>query len=212
MKTLKLNYKVLLAVAAGLLVVIAYFVLQGGEGDVMPQDGWLVANQEMEHSNDEEVAHETPSQFFADVKGAVVRPGVYTFQKGDRIANLIELAGGFTDEADQTKVNLAAAAEDAMMIVVPTVDETANDPNPDMSAVIGGGATVDTPSPSSDKVNLNTASEADLTTLPGIGPAKAASIMDKRQELGGFKQIEDLKKVSGIGEKTFEKLKDVITI
>ena len=145
------------------------------------------------------------SEILVDVKGAVNNPGVYSLMLDDRVIDAITIAGGYTAEADSAYINHAQKLVDEMVIYVPKIGE-------DMS--IEQKTTVSSPvtsgQASTGKVNLNTATEAELTTLPGIGPAKAKAILEYRDQKGRFKSIDDLKNVSGICEKTFEKLKEYI--
>lgn len=139
---------------------------------------------------------------FVDVKGAVRLPGLYEAEEGDRVFDLIELAGGLLDEADEDRINLAEKAFDEMVVYIAKKGEVFED--------------MTFPTHSSEKtpgkVNLNKADAAELETLSGIGPSKAKAIIEYREQNGPYKQIEDLKKISGIGEKTFEKLQDTISV
>ena len=127
--------------------------------------------------------------------GAVGTPGVYTLPAGSRGADVLEAAGGFSEEADQASVNLAEFLEDGMMIFVAEKTTAAEGERP------GNG-----------KINLNTADAAALTTLPGIGAGKAEEIIRYRERNGRFKKPEDLMKVPGIKEKAFERVKDKIIV
>ncbi len=137
------------------------------------------------------------STVIVDVKGEVNQPGVYEVDHDARIHEVILLAGGFTDEADEFPVNLAQKVYDEMTIIVPKVGEA--------SMNIGNQS-------GDGKVRINFATEEEIESLPGIGPAKAQAIIQYREEHGHFKQIEDLLNVSGIGEKTLENMKDDIQI
>ena len=149
-----------------------------------------------------------------DVKGAVGTPGVFIAQPGDRVIDLIAAAGDFTKDADLDKVNLAQLVEDQMVIYVPRVGEEDVE-LPDIVPASTGSAVTMTSNQMlvmDNQVNLNTATQAELETLPGIGPSKAIAIIEYRETTGKFQQIEDLKNISGIGDKTFEKLQDSITV
>lgn len=136
-----------------------------------------------------------------DIKGAVVHPGVYEIRNTARVNDVVALAGGFTREADETKVNLAAKVHDEMMIYVPVREET-NAPSavPSLQA------------DDSNKIYINTASEQEISQLPGIGKTKAQAIIAYREEHGPFQKTEDLLNVTGIGEKTLEKIKEYIVV
>jgi competence protein ComEA len=143
-----------------------------------------------------------PLTVFVDVKGAVVHEGVYEVNESSRMKDVIQLAGGFTEEADRTKVNLAAKVQDEMVVYVPKQGEEA-------STIMSGQVTADG---NEKKVNINTATTEELQTLSGIGPAKASAIIAYREENGPFQKIEDLLNVSGIGDASLEKIKEQITV
>ena len=136
------------------------------------------------------------------ISGEVKKPSVYQLKEGDRIQKLVELAGGFTDKADTSQINLALRLKDEDYILVPQKQAAANHE---------GNAAAITSSQSS-KININTADTSELEKLPRIGPALSQRIIDYRDKNGPFKDIKDIKKVSGIGDKMFENLKDKITV
>lgn len=133
-----------------------------------------------------------------DVKGEVKNPGVYEVEPGDRIHDVIKLAGDFTKEADETSVNLAEMVHDERMIVVPKIGD-------DTDVAESGHQ-------QSTTIKINQATQAEIEQLPGIGPSKAATIIKHREENGPFKELNDLLDVSGIGEKTLENMTDDIQI
>jgi competence protein ComEA len=141
---------------------------------------------------------------FVHILGAVAKPGLYQLHDGARAVDAVAAAGGFTAEADRQQLNLARLVSDGEQIYVPKVGEAGSGP-PGSSAVGGAGAI-------GGKVNINTASESDLETLPRVGPTMAKRIIAWREANGRFATIEDLMSVTGIGEKTFAELKDLVTI
>lgn len=152
-----------------------------------------------------------------DVKGAVVNPGVYALADDARVIDAVEAAGGFLAEADTLQVNLAAPVRDAMAILIPRkgqpVSQSAVGASAVGTVVIPGDQDSGSSGPSqATKININTGSLSQLMTLTGIGEVKAREIIAYRDRTGGFKKIEDLMKVSGIGAVTFAKIKDFITI
>mgnify|MGYP003531862334 FL=1 len=155
-----------------------------------------------------EVAEEEPQskQVIVDVKGAVKYPGVYELTDADRVVDAITLAGGYMDGANATLINHAQKLQDEMVIYIPLQGE-----EPAIAIQQFSGSTSSTQA-DSGKININVADETQLTTLPGIGPAKAKAIIAHREENGKFQSIEGLKDVTGIGDKTFEQLKDLIDI
>ncbi|HEL1075214.1 TPA: helix-hairpin-helix domain-containing protein [Streptococcus equi subsp. zooepidemicus] len=156
-------------------------------------------------ASEQEIAAE---DIVVDIKGAVHKEGVYKLAKGSRITDLIELAGGLTDQADKNAINLAEKLSDEKVIYVAKLGEN-------ISVIKGSSAETQSASADhqkSEKVHLNRASLADLQSIPGIGAKRAQDIIDVRESLGGFKSLEDLRKVSGIGAKTLEKLKHDISL
>lgn len=143
-----------------------------------------------------------------DIKGAINSPGVYTVRVGERVIDIIDRAGGLMNDADAAKVNLSQKVADEMVIYIPKLGEE-NIP----VDMIGTTSSSTSSSAAIDgKVNINSADIAALDTLPGIGPSKAEAIIEYRDTNGPFQAVEDLLNISGIGEKTFEKLKDKVTV
>ncbi|MEI6044226.1 MAG: helix-hairpin-helix domain-containing protein [Chloroflexota bacterium] len=154
------------------------------------------------------------------VTGEVVKPDVYVMRPGDRIEDAINLAGGFTEQADKTHLDLALRVQDEMHIVIPA--QITPDPNPPDGGVTlpAGGASQPGSSGNSAvnanslsaKINVNTATQAELDSLPGIGAVLSKRILDYRTKNGSFKTLDDLKKVQGITKATFDKIKDLVTL
>lgn len=134
---------------------------------------------------------------FVHVLGAVERPGLYELTDGARAVDAVAAAGGFTDVADDAGINLARFVTDGEQLRVPAIGETP----PAATGMTAGGL-----------VNLNTADATTLETLPRVGPALAARIIDWREANGGFGSIEDLMSVTGFGDKTFDGLKGLVTV
>ncbi len=155
---------------------------------------------------------------YVDIGGEVNSPGVYELSEGTRLFQLIEKAGGLTDDADIDVINRAETVYDGQKILIASTEETmssAEKAGSKAATDIGGGAAVDSNSAYSSgnsKVNINTAGSVDLQTIPGIGPSKAERIIEYRSSNGYFKSIEDIKNISGIGDKTFDNIKKYITI
>ena len=154
---------------------------------------------------------EVSATYKVDVKGAVQKPGVYEFLMGDRVTDVIQKAGGLKNGADSKQVNMAQLVEDEMVIYIPIKGETVEASNHTAGERESSGNTVSA-AKGDGTINLNKATSEELQELPGIGPSKATAILQKREELGSFKTIEDLKEVTGIGDKTFEKLRELITV
>ncbi|MBD8032051.1 helix-hairpin-helix domain-containing protein [Solibacillus merdavium] len=153
---------------------------------------------------------DTPQTIIVDVKGAVKFPGVYTLSEEQRIIDAIEAAGGYTDDANPMLINHAQKLQDEMVVYIPNSSEDALE---EMELFLQMTEINSTSSGnSSGKININKAAESELTQLPGIGPSKASAIIQHRSEQGNFRTVEDLKQVTGIGDKTFEQLKDLIDV
>lgn len=138
-----------------------------------------------------------------DVDGAVASPGVVEVPAGSRVADAIDAAGGLTEEADVSGVNRAAPLADGEKVYIPRAGEAVQAP---------GSSAASSEGTSEALVNINTAGLSELDELPGIGPATAQAIIDEREANGPFTSIEDIMRVSGIGEKKFEKLADRICV
>ena len=198
------------------LVLFAGFSLfrSGGEPQVITED----ANNETGTATDEYTADRSLSDgtIFVDIGGAVKNPMLAELPDGSRVDDAIQAAGGLKQEADMSSINRAEFLLDGQKIYIPSLalDEEGNviegaAAGTSAGAVSGASSSGGTPS---GKVNINTADSTQLQTLNGVGPATAQKIIDYRQSNGSFSSVEDIKNVSGIGDKTFEKLKDYITI
>ena len=153
-------------------------------------------------------ATSTPSPVRVYVSGAVVRPDVYRLTTGSIVKDAIEVAGGVTEDADLIRINLAQELQDQQQIYVPRVGEEEAPP-----PVTGGeSAPPSRFAEPAGKININTATTEELDTLPGIGPALAQRIIEYREANGSFKSIEGIIGVSGIGEATLEKIRDLVTV
>lgn len=146
---------------------------------------------------------EKAQKMFVHVCGAVSNPGVYQLERGSRMYEAVEMAGGLTDEADETCLNMARQLSDGEQILILTKEETAA-----MPKAAAGSQSTQIPG----LVNINTATAAELTTVSGIGESRAQAIIAYREANGGFRCIEDIKKVEGIKEGLFSKIKDQITV
>ena len=151
---------------------------------------------------------------YVDVTGAVKAPGVYTLPAGSRVFEAIALAGGAREDASLENLNQAGLLQDGQQIRVYTEEEAAQMAQQGSLPSLPGAeaAAGQEEGQEASKVNINTAGKDELMTLTGIGETRAEAILAYRQETGGFQVPEDLMQVEGIKEKTFEKLKDQITV
>ena len=167
------------------------------EGDLSDEDNNI-------DSNTEESTNDSIKKVY--ISGEINKPGVYQIKDGDRLEDLINEAGGLTDKASDKTLNLAQRLDDQMKIYIPNIDEENSleniDPNQSASQ---------SPSKTSELININAASKEELMTLPNIGDKRADAIIEYRNA-NKFEKIEDIKNVTGIGDKFYEALKDLITI
>ena len=150
-----------------------------------------------------------PDKIYVDLKGAVKHPGVYALDQGSRVFDLLEMAGGLTEDAAERALNQAQLLVDQQSLYVPTMEEWEAESQGPQANLVGSQDPL-VSSPNSGKVNINQADLAQLETLPGIGAKKAQAIIDYRTANGFFHSLEDLGKVKGIGPKMLEKLKDLV--
>jgi len=153
-----------------------------------------------------------PPEVTVHVLGAVRSPGMYRFSLGSRIADAIAAAGGVGDDVDIERVNLAAALVDGQRVYIarrgqPSAPEVASDPMPTVGGEASGGAT-GAPAP----VNLNTANEQELESLPGVGPSTAAAILDLRRQVGRFSSVDQLLDARGIGDAKLAALREFVRV
>jgi competence protein ComEA len=149
----------------------------------------------------------TPVSIVVEVRGAIAKPGVYTLPAGSRAQDVIALAGDLTSNAETRALNLARKVNDGEQLYIPAIGEATPTTVPVASKTTPSASKAPT-----GKININTATIAELDTLPGIGPAIAQRIIEYRAQNGAFQKIEDLKKVRGIGDALFDQIKDLVTV
>ncbi len=211
MKQLIHKYKI---PAAGGLAVLMFWLYGLMEEETVPPEPALVEEAPVEVVPEEISTEEAvPVEVAIDVKGAVTMPGIYMMTSDQRVNDAINKAGGLTETADAAAVNLAQKVQDEMVIYVPTKGEDV--PPVIASSTQGGNGAASAKSSESAEgtlININEADSSGLQKLPGVGEAKAQAIIDYRETEGPFAAAEELKNVSGIGDKTFEKLEPLITV
>lgn len=186
-----------------ILVILAALLFGGGyqygqhKADLLGEPVLFLDEEDKDTTTD-------PKELIVHVTGAVQKPGVYKLTEGSRWVDAVNLAVP-NAEADLEQLNLAALITDGQKILVPTASD--NDTTMPDNPASNNAITLN-----NSTININTASLGELDTLPGIGPALAQRIIDYRQANGGFKTTEEIKNVSGIGEKKYESIKDLISI
>ncbi|MEH7272539.1 helix-hairpin-helix domain-containing protein [Neobacillus vireti] len=208
MKDWIIEHKKYVMIAAVIAFAAIFYFLEESKSSVSNLEN--IVPQSITEEKETELSPEQitePQSIIVDVKGQVKMPGVYSSAEGERVIDVINRAGGLTENGDESQVNFAEHVQDAMVIYIPAKGE---------EGIAGDGGTagsvMNTGGDKQAKINLNKADENELQNLPGIGPSKAAAILEYRETNGVFKSVEDLKNISGIGDKTFEKLKDLITV
>ncbi len=188
-----------------IVTIVVFGILYSCErqdNDIEVVDTYVsTANDDVPKTTSISYYEETIKSICIHVTGCVVNPGVYKLPEGSRVYEAIVLAGGFSEEADRQYINQAAVLNDGQKLYIYSVEET---------ETASGYTEADKEQEGVLLVNINTASKETLMTLPGIGEARAESIIAYREEKGGFKAIEDIMKVSGIKDAAFNKLKQFI--
>ena len=205
-----MEYKKVLSIIGGVLAVIVIILVGRGMMASPTKEKVMVTNA-VNTTRVEETTTIMPQNCYVDIKGEVLRPGVYEFSCESRMQDLIKKAGGFTEEADETKINLAQKITDQMQMIVPNVNSKQE------GGVTEGNSEKENSSnttPSNSKqgtVNINTATLEELQTIKGIGKKKAEAILQYRKEHGPFRTKEDLLQVKGIGKKALEAIESQVT-
>lgn len=209
--------KVVIIIGILVTILVGWKLFDSKNFDEVNSNEILVSNLK---NNEKEKNEDKEEEMMAiHVTGEVKNPGVVKVKQGSRIEDIIEAAGGLTENADITNVNLAFEVEDGMKIRIPSNDEGNENEGNIIEQYItqdsGKGIIVSEDKSSENLslvININTANETELEQLPGIGASIAGRIIDYRNKNGKFKAIEDIKNVTGIGETKFEKIKDLIKV
>ena len=205
-----MEYKKILSIIGGVLAVIVIILV----GRVMmassTKEKVMVTNA-VNTTRVEETTTMMPQNCYVDIKGEVLRPGVYEFSCESRIQEVIKKAGGFTEEADETKINLAQKITDQMQMIVPNVNSKQEGGVTEGNSEKGNSSNMILSNAKQGKVNINTATLEELQTIKGIGKKKAEAILQYRKEHGPFRTKEDLLQVKGIGKKALEAIESQVT-
>lgn len=180
-------------------------------------------NDETADSTNEESDVDEDTKIIVHVTGAVKSAGIVEIKEGSRIADAIEAAGGFADNADISQINLAYQLEDGQKIYIPSINDEKTDGSEKVlqkeyvtdepgDEVIVEDEETSVKSKESAKININTADQTELEEIPGVGESTALKIIEYRKTNGKFKSIEDIKNVSGIGDSKFENMKEKICV
>ena len=213
----------------GVIIVIAflYYIYTKYDDTVISTEEFEKENVIGNLEETEEVTKEEDTKIIVYVSGAVNKEGIVELEENSRISDAIDKAEGLKENADTKNINLAFKLEDGMKIYIPTIGESIaeNEVNENNNMIDENSKYVtsesgvaqeenngQTEEKKSEKVNINKATQTELEGLPGIGPATAIKIINYRNENGKFKNIEDIKEVSGIGDAKYENIKDLICV
>lgn len=214
LEKLNIKQKIGLILAALLIVILAFIWLFSIYGNDPPKNE---IKKSQESNNEVEfklgIKEKENKTIMVDISGEIITPGVVKLPEGSRIIDAITAAGGKTEDADLSKVNLAYILDDGVQLYIPRYNEKLEkeivQTEPGVGIIQEG---INTTSKKDSKVNINTANKEKLATLPGIGEGTAEKIIEYRSKIGKFKAIDEIKKIPGIGESKFKSLKDKITI
>ena len=207
MENLNKTQKVIIAIIAVImLLVIGYYIMHGTKQyNTFEATDAIQKNETVETSK----IPDEQKTIIVHITGGVRTEGIIQLKEGDRIADAIDEAGGITDDADLSQVNLAYVLQDGQKIYIPRIQDQ------EIMKVVTDGSGDDViidGETNNNIVNINRANQTELETLIGIGPSTALKIIDYRKQNGEFKKKEELMNVPGIGESKFEAIKDNITI
>lgn len=226
MNNLNKKQKVIVVIIISIIAIGIYYIVYAKDSEIFTTKEENIEiidkqndNETENHSNAEtnKESIETNEKVIVHISGAVNIEGIVELEENSRIADAIEKAGGLKENADMDKINLAYIIEDGMKVYIPTKGENKTEEYVTTESGINAEdiqqeKSNTTVSKQASKVNINTATQAELESLPGIGPSTALKIIEYRKEKGKFKSIEDIKEVSGIGESKFNQIKSLISI
>lgn len=194
-----------LAIAALAIFVIIIFIFIYIKFNNIDNSDNLYLSDPSQNTNTENSANMESKKIIVHISGCVVNEGIVELSEGARINDAINSAGGYTLDADLNKLNLAYPIKDGEKIYVPSIND-----DEDISTLLSSSPSAN--SNNSNLININTATQAELETLSGIGPSTALKIIQYRKDNGDFDSIEDIKNVPGIGDSKFNNIKNSICV
>lgn len=232
MSNLNKNQKIIIIIITSIIIVsICYYIYEKDKNFLDLQNQELEIEQSQTNTTENNITEEdsTINNIVVHISGAVNQEGIVELKKNSRIADAIEKAGALKEGACMDEINLAYVLKDGMKIHIPTEEEMENQGEMEEKEYItkSSESNIEDNSKSnsnliqnpnsktltkSTKININTATQTELETLPGIGPSTAVKIINYREQQGEFKTVEDIKNVSGIGDNKFNNIKDLICV
>lgn len=228
-KTIKNNKKILVAIIIIVLALLGYYIyyknsniyeefeISSETEELLPYEEERQEEKSEEQASEEEIGT-TEEMMMVHITGEVINWGVIELEQGSRVIDAVNKAGGFTEEADTGKVNLAYELTDGVKIYIPSKNETQESViNTQEYIIVDSGNNVimeesEMKQANNSLININKATQTELETLPGIGPSIALKIISYREENGKFSTVEDIKNVPGIGDNKFNNIKALICI
>lgn len=208
----KINKKIIfiIIIISGMIYgIFNYFTQNKNKENLENISQDIIINNQTENTTEE---NNNQEKIVIHITGAICNEGIYELEENSRIADAVKMAGGLKDDADLKQINLAYVLEDGMKINIPSKNESTNEPSNNTESYITKENLNTSNNVKTSKVNINSATQTELETLPGIGPSTALKIINYRKEKGKFNKIEDIKNVNGIGESKFNKIKEFIKI
>lgn len=204
---------ILIAIGGVIIFVIGYYLYTTTSNESYEQLD--IISEEQDNQNKENVEKEQEEMIVVHIAGEVKKPGIVKTKEGARIADIIEEAGGLTENANITNINLAYIIEDGQKITIPSKDQKVEAKQEEYIQTENEQGIINEEQGIFNKnqvLNINKATKEELQTLQGIGESTAEKIITYRKENGNFKQIEDIKNVPGIGDAKYENIKDKISV
>ena len=228
--------KIIIAIIGSMIIIAFLYYIYTKEDKSVISTEEIVEENMIENTaenleENEETTKEGTEKIIVHVSGAVNKEGIVELEENSRISDAIDKAEGLKENADTKNINLAFKLEDGMKIYIPTIgeskeqneqngqsqnqtlmDETSKYVTSSSGVVQEEQTNEKSEQKNNEKININTATQTQLETLPGIGPSTSLKIVNYREENGKFKNIEDIKEVSGIGDAKYENIKDLICV
>ncbi len=216
---------IIVVILSVIIIAFLYYIYAKDKSTFVPSEELEVEN--ITEKETEETKEEESQKIIVHVSGEVNKEGIVELEVGSRISDAIDKAEGLAENADTKEINLAFKLEDGMKIYIPKIGEEKSEEVQESTSdetskyITSTSGVVDSQDENTEnnngksitgKVNINTASQTELETLPGIGPATSSKIISYREENGKFESIEELKEVSGIGDAKFENIKELICV
>ena len=208
----KINKKIIfiIIIISGIIYgIFNYFTQNMNKENLENISQDIIINNQTENTTEE---NNNQEKIVIHITGAICNEGIYELEENSRIADAVKMAGGLKEDADLKQINLAYVLEDGMKINIPSKNESTNEASNNTESYITKENLNTSNNVKTSKVNINSATQTELESLPGIGPSTALKIINYRKEKGKFNKIEDIKNVNGIGESKFNKIKEFIKI